>query len=232
VRKVLTPATPLTVVLVDLDGTIVDSARGITATLAYTLRRMGLPVPPPARLVEFVGPPIMDGFRDLAGLDPEQSITALEIYRERYAAQGAYDASVYPGMPEALRALSSAGLPLAIATSKPETQAARILEHFGLIDLFTVVAGASDDERRSEKADVIAWALGLLDDAGVDRSSPIMVGDRIHDVHGAAAHGIGTVFAEWGYGSPAEAGGSIAIARRPHDLPSVVLDGAGTSTAA
>jgi phosphoglycolate phosphatase len=228
----LTTATPFTVVLVDLDGTIVDSARGITATLAYTLRRMGLPVPPPSRLLEFVGPPIMDGFRDLAGLDPEQSITALQIYRERYASHGAFDAEVYPGMPEALRALGAAGLPIALATSKPETQAARILEHFGLIDLFAVVAGASDDERRSDKADVIAWALGLLDDARIDRSLPVMVGDRIHDVHGAAAHGIGTVFADWGYGSPAEASGAVAIAGRPHDLPGVVLRGAGASTAA
>jgi phosphoglycolate phosphatase len=226
------PATPFTVVLVDLDGTIVDSARGITATLAYTLRRMGLPVPPPARLLEFVGPPIMDGFRDLAGLDPEQSLTALEIYRERYATQGAFDAEVYPGMPEALRALRSAGLPLALATSKPETQATRILEYFGLIDLFTVVAGASDDERRSDKADVIAWGLGLLDDVDVDRSSPIMVGDRIHDVDGAAEHGIGTVFAEWGYGGPAEASGAVALARSPRELPDVVLRRAGTSTAA
>jgi phosphoglycolate phosphatase len=232
VPRMLTTPTSFTVVLVDLDGTIVDSARGITATLAYTLRRMGLPVPPPSRLLEFVGPPIMDGFRDLAGLDPEQSVTALGIYRERYAARGAFDAEVYPGMPEALHALRASGLPLALATSKPENQAARILEHFGLIDLFTVVAGASDDERRSEKADVITWALAQLDDAGVDRSLPVMVGDRIHDVEGAAAHGIGTVFAEWGYGSPAEASGAIAVAPRPHDLASVVLRGEGTSTAA
>jgi phosphoglycolate phosphatase len=228
----MTPPTSFTVVLVDLDGTIVDSARGITATLAYTLRRMGLPVPPPSRLLEFVGPPIMDGFRDLAGLDPEQSLTALGIYRERYAARGAFDAEVYPGMPEALHALRASGLPLALATSKPESQAARILEHCGLIDLFTVVAGASDDERRSEKADVITWALAQLDDAGVDRSLPVMVGDRIHDVEGAGAHGIGTVFAEWGYGSPAEASGAIAVAQRPHDLADVVLRGEGTSTAA
>jgi phosphoglycolate phosphatase len=135
-------------------------------------------------------------------------------------------------MPEALRALRDAGMPLALATSKPETQAARILDHFGLIDLFEVVAGASDDERRSEKADVIAWALGLLDDAGVDRAAPVMVGDRIHDVHGAAVHGIGTVFAEWGYGSPAEASGAVAVARRPDDLPGVLLRRAGASTAA
>jgi phosphoglycolate phosphatase len=229
---VLRTATPFTVVLLDLDGTIMDSARGITSTLAYTLRRMGLPVPAPARLIEFVGPPIMDGFRDLAGLDPQQSIEALAIYRDRYASQGAFDAEPYPGVAEALRALHRMGLPLALATSKPESQAARILEYFGFAPLFAVVAGASDDERRSEKADVVAWALEQLDAAGIDRSAPVMVGDRIHDVEGAAVHGIGTVFAEWGYGSPEEASGAIAIARRPRDLPGVLLRGAGSSTAA
>ena len=228
----LSTATPFTVALLDLDGTIMDSARGITATLSYTLRSMGLPVPPPGRLVEFVGPPIMDGFRDLAGLDPEQSLEALAIYRARYAAHGAFDAEPYPGIVEALGRLHRAGLPLALATSKPESQAVRILEHFGLAGLFTVVAGASDDERRSEKADVITWALGLLDAAGVDRSLPVMVGDRIHDVQGAGVHGIGTVFVEWGYGSPEEASGAIAIVRRPRDLPGVLLRGADTSSAA
>ena len=73
---------PFSVALVDLDGTVMDSARGITATLDHVLRRMGVPVPPPSRLLEFVGPPIMDGFRDLVGLDPEQSVRALELYRE------------------------------------------------------------------------------------------------------------------------------------------------------
>jgi phosphoglycolate phosphatase len=213
---------PFTVVLVDLDGTIMDSAPGITATLTRTLERMGLPVPPPSRLVEFVGPPILDGLRDLAGLDPEQSQTALTLYRTEYGETGAFDARPYPGIREALEAIRATGPTLAVATSKPERQAKRILVHFGLDDLFAVVAGASDDETRSEKADVITWALGLLTDAGVDTSRPVMIGDRIHDVEGAAQHGIPVVFAAWGYGDPAEAAGSIAVATSPADLPGIV----------
>ena len=213
---------PFTVVLVDLDGTIMDSAPGITATLTRTLERMGLPVPPPSRLVEFVGPPILDGLRDLAGLDPEQSQTALTLYRTEYGETGAFDARPYPGIREALEAIRATGPTLAVATSKPERQAKRILDHFGLDDLFAVVAGASDDETRSEKADVITWALGLLTDTGVDTSRPVMIGDRIHDVEGAAQHGIPVVFAAWGYGDPAEAAGSIAIASSPADLPGIV----------
>lgn len=213
---------PFTVVLVDLDGTIMDSAPGITATLTRTLERMGLPVPPPSRLVEFVGPPILDGLRDLAGLDPAQSQRALKLYRADYGDIGAFDARPYPGIRKALEAIRAAGPTLAVATSKPEEQAKRILDHFGLADLFAVVAGASDDETRSEKADVITWALGLLTGAGVDTSRPVMIGDRIHDVEGAARHGIPVVFAGWGYGDPAEAAGTIAVASSPAELPGIV----------
>jgi phosphoglycolate phosphatase len=211
-----------TVVLVDLDGTIMDSAPGITATLSTTLTRMGLPVPHPSRLVEFVGPPILDGLRDLAGLDPEQSQEALVLYRQEYQRNGAFDAKPYPGMREALEALRQ-HLPLAVATSKPEVQAKRILEHFGLAGLFTVIAGASEDEVRSEKADVITWALALLAEAGVDVRRPVMIGDRTHDVEGAAEHGIPAVFVEWGYGAPEEAAGAAAIAARPEVLPGLLL---------
>jgi phosphoglycolate phosphatase len=213
---------PFTVVLVDLDGTIMDSAPGITATLTRTLERMGLPVPHPSRLVEFVGPPILDGLRDLAGLDPEQSQTALALYRTQYQETGAFDARPYDGVREALEAIRATGKPLAIATSKPEIQAKRILAHFGLADLFVVIAGASEDETRSEKADVITWALELLRAAGIDTSRPVMIGDRIHDVEGAAQHGIPVVFAAWGYGDPAEAAGAFAIARTPGDLAEIV----------
>jgi len=216
---------PFSVVLVDLDGTMVDSAPGITSTLAETLVELGLPTPPPSRLLEFVGPPIMDGFRDVVGLDQEESVRALAVYRARYRERGAFDAAVYPGVRGALEAIRATGVPLAVATSKPETQAERILEHFGLADLFVVVAGASDDEVRSEKADVITWCLQLLREAGVDASAPVMVGDRVHDVRGAAVHGIPTLFAGWGYGSPAEAAGTLGIADTPDDLPALVAAG-------
>jgi phosphoglycolate phosphatase len=213
---------PFSVVLVDLDGTIMDSAPGITATLTRTLERMGLPVPPPGRLIEFVGPPILDGLRDLAGLDAEQSQEALTLYRAEYRATGAFDATPYPGMREALAAIRDAGLPLAVATSKPELQARRILAHFDLDDLFLVIAGASEDEKRSEKADVITRALALLTEAGIDVSRPVMVGDRIHDIEGAAHHGIPSVYAAWGYGDPAEAAGAFAVADEPAALPPIV----------
>ncbi|MFD1720470.1 HAD hydrolase-like protein [Amnibacterium endophyticum] len=213
---------PSTVALIDLDGTIVDSARGITSTLAAVLADLGAPVPPPARLLEFVGPPILDGLRDVVGVEGEAAQRVLAAYRSRYRADGAFDAEPYPGVREALTTIGRR-VPLAVATSKPETIATRILEHFGLADLFVVIAGASDDESRSRKAEVIERALDLLRAAGVDTARPIMVGDRSHDVEGAAEHGIPTVVAGWGYGAPEEHAGAVAVAATPYDLPSLVL---------
>lgn len=202
---------PYTAVLFDLDGTIVDSAPGITATLAATFRELGRPVPPPAELLTYVGPPILDSFRDLAGFDEETSHQALEIYRRIYISKGVFDATVYPGMPEALRAVRDAGPALSLATSKPERPARTVLEHFDLVRYFDELTGASADETRSAKPDVIAEALRRLADRGADLSNPVMVGDRVHDVEGAGEHGIPTVFVTWGYGAPAEQAGAVAV---------------------
>ena len=98
-----------------------------------------------------------------------------------------------------------------------------MLDHYDLTKYFDVIAGASDDETRSAKADVIEEALRRLTAIGADVSNPVMVGDRIHDVEGAAAHGVPTIFVEWGYGSPAEQVGAVAVAETPADLRSLLL---------
>lgn len=206
------------VVLFDLDGTIMDSAPGIIASLAHTFREMGRPVPSDASLLRWVGPPILDSFRDFAGFDEATSERALTIYRAHYRRQGALDAAVYPGMADLLRAVHRAGIPTSLATSKPESQARPIVDHFGLLEYLDETAGASDDELLSTKADVVAEALRRLALRGVDLSRPVMVGDRHHDIEGAAEHGIPTIAVSWGYGSPSEWGEAVAVADSPDDL--------------
>ncbi len=203
-------ASPYSCILFDLDGTIVDSAPGITATLAYTFEQLGLPVPSPAELVAYVGPPILDSFRERGGFTTAEAEHALTIYRPRYLSTGVFDATVYPGIPDVLRRIHGSGIPLTTATSKPETPTTMILEHYDLRRYFDVITGASDDEVRSAKADVVEEALRRLDARGDDVSRPVMIGDRHHDVEGAATHGVPTIFVRWGYGSPAEEVGAIA----------------------
>jgi phosphoglycolate phosphatase len=210
-------------ILFDLDGTIVDSAPGITATLAYTFERLGLPIPTPAELVAYVGPPILDSFRDLAHLTPEEADHALSIYRVQYLKAGVFDATVYPGIPQLLRHIHESGVPLSLATSKPEKPSTLILEHYDLLKYFDILTGASEDEVRSAKADVVEEALKRLTAIGADISRPVMVGDRHHDVVGAAARDVPTIFVRWGYGSRAEEVGAIGVATDAEGLDALLF---------
>jgi phosphoglycolate phosphatase-like HAD superfamily hydrolase len=123
---------------------------------------------------------------------------AIAAYRADYTTRGWSMNSVFDGIPALLDDLRTAGVRLAVATSKAEPTARRIIEHFGLDGHFEVVAGASIDGARSSKADVLGHALAQL---GPLPERVLMVGDRRHDVEGAAAHGIDTVVVEWGYGA-------------------------------
>ena len=134
---------PYSCILFDLDGTIADSAPGITASLGYMLEQLGLPVPGPEELRAWVGPPILDSFRDQAGMTPTESAVALAIYRDHYLAHAGTGSPIFPGIPAVLKAIHAAGVPLALATSKPEFPASIILDHGNLTSYFRVISGSS-----------------------------------------------------------------------------------------
>jgi phosphoglycolate phosphatase len=101
-----------------------------------------------------------------------------------------------------------------------------VLDHYGLTRYFDEVTGASADEVRSKKADVVAEALRRLYLRDADISAPVMIGDRIHDIEGAAVHDVPTIFVTWGYGAPAESAGAIAVADDADQLLALLgLDG-------
>src|SRR5690606_4278394 len=98
-----------------------------------------------------------------------------------------------------------------------------ILEHYDLLQYFDVVTGASEDEVRSAKKDVVEEALKRLTAIGADISRPVMVGDRIHDVHGAWEHDVPTIYVRWGYGAPAEEVGTIGAASSTDELRALLF---------
>lgn len=212
-----------TCVLFDLDGTLADSAPGITSTLGLMFKELGMPIPAPAELVKYVGPPILDAFHDFAGMSGEKAQRALDIYRRFYLENGTKGVTIYPGIPGLLRSLHRSHLTISLATSKPEKPALRLLDSANLTRYFDVITGASIDETRSAKADVVAEALRRLEKSGADVSRPVMVGDRDYDVDGAAANQVPTIFVEWGYGSPAESVGAIAAASTAAELKKLLL---------
>lgn len=222
------PRSPYSCVLWDVDGTIADATPGIFPRLHEVFASYGLPAPDPASLPLWVGPPMFESFRHLGGMGPEQAQEALLRYRE-LAARDGYAASVeiYPGVAEMIRDVAAAGIPQSTASTKPENQVIAILEHHDLIGSFTAVAGARSGVigQSDGKAQVIGWALDRLKAAGADVSAPVLIGDRHHDVEGAAEHGVPVIFSEWGFGAPEEGDGASFRAASADDLRVLLLAG-------
>lgn len=210
-------------VLLDLDGTLTDSAPGILPAVAHAYRSLGLAVPPDDVLRGFIGPPITTSF-GAHGVPPGRMDAAVAAYRAAYEAHGMSAAEVYPGIPDALRRLRAAGCRLVVATSKPEVYATRVCAGNGLAGLVDGLHGATLDESRSTKGLVVAAALRSAG-PDVDAARTLMVGDREHDVRGAAEHGLRCLGVTWGYGGADELcrAGAVALVDAVAALPDAVL---------
>ncbi len=210
------------VILFDLDGTLTDSGPGIMNAAAYAMEHYGLRHDPET-LRRFVGPPLLDSFRDYCGFDRKKCEEAIWVFREYYEPKGIFENSVYPGVPEMLETLLAAGKRLALATSKLDSAAVRVLEHFDLAKYFELAAGSLADNTRTRKAEVVAYVLETL---GVtDKKRALMVGDREHDVLGARENGLDCLGVLYGYGDAAElsGAGAIALAATPQETAELIL---------
>lgn len=188
-------------ILFDFDGTIADSSEGVFMCVLYALENMGRPLPGRDELRKFIGPPLRESFSRRCGMTPEETERAVELYRRMYSDTGILKCRVYDGVEKLLSDLRAKGFILAVATSKPEVYARRILDHFGLSRYFTYIAGAEFSGARTDKPAVIEYALKSL---GADASEAIMIGDRFHDVEGAHRFGVKCVGVLWGFGSREE----------------------------
>ncbi|WP_300017665.1 HAD-IA family hydrolase [Pseudonocardia sp.] len=207
--------------LLDLDGTLVDSAALITGHLSAALATIGV-TRSPRELLPLVGPPFEIALPAL-GLTAEQTVEVIDAYRATYDAVAATETPLYPGIPALLDRLG--GLRLAVATSKPERVARRIVDGVGITGHFVLVGGADQPAGRLGKAAVVGSVLQRL---GLDpaREQVLMVGDRHHDVDGAAAHGVRTVGVAWGYAQPGELTGALKVASDVDELADLLIDDA------
>ena len=206
-------------ILFDLDGTICDSGEGIINCAIHALQHFGCTIPSRQELRSFVGPPLKDSFLRY-GIPEEKTDEAVAVYRSRYLPIGRFENHPYPGIRELLQKLKADGHRLYVATSKLESTAVEILQHFALAEYFTGIFGASEDETRSTKSQVIQY---LLETVGHPENM-VMVGDTAYDVIGARQHGINTIGVAWGYGDirEMEAAGAAAIAHTMEELYSLL----------
>lgn len=214
-------------ILFDLDGTVTKSGPGIVNSVRYALKKMGKPELSEETLEKFVGPPLAQSMMRYAGMTEQEAKEAILCYREYYTTKGIYENSVYPGVEEMLKRLKDAGLILALATSKPEVFAGQILDYFHLSPYFSFVCGASLDEKRVEKAEVIAYALQTMGVGEEQKKEVLMVGDRENDILGAKENGLDALGVLYGYGNrkELEEAGACAIAATAGEAAALILQG-------
>jgi phosphoglycolate phosphatase len=201
----------------DLDGTLTDPKIGITRSIQYALDKLGHPaIPSEDELTWCIGPPLRGSFTKLLGHEHSSDL-AVSLYRERFADIGIFENNLYAGIPDILIALARPDRRLFVATSKPVVFAEQIIDHFGLRSHFERVFGSELDGTRSDKTDLLKYAL---QETSVDPSRAIMIGDRSHDIIGARNNGMNAIGVLYGYGSKEELteAGALHVCARPRGL--------------
>jgi phosphoglycolate phosphatase len=192
------------VVLLDLDGTLIDSEPGVQAAVRHALRTGFNIDPTQAQLEEFMGPPLSDVLPRVFGLtETADEERFFELFCAVYFHGMEYDFDLYPGMLGLIDELASAGVVIALATAKPAESAERILKHAEIVDRFTFVAGSASDGSRQDKVDVLEHTfMNMQANASTHRIA--MIGDRALDLHAARAHGVDGIAVYWGYAPQGE----------------------------
>ena len=213
-------------ILFDLDGTLTDPKIGITTCVQYALHKMGIEEPDPDRLEPFIGPPLMDSFREFYGMNEEEAVRAVEYYRERFSTVGLFENEVYSGIPELLARLKKDGRKLAIASSKPTVYVKKILEYFSINEYFDIIVGSELDGTRCRKEEVVEEALEQLSaDDKFRKTDAVMIGDRKFDIEGAKAHQIPSIGVNYGYAADNELveAGADCVVGNVKELSEVLL---------
>ncbi len=217
------------IILFDLDGTIIDQGLGITNSVMYALEKFNIKVESREELYKFVGPPLHKSFEDFYGFSNEKAMQAVEYYREYYKDKGIYETAIYNDIENVLKELKANNKIIALATSKPQFFSKKILDFLNISSYFDVIAGSNLDGTRTDKAEVIEYAIKQCKDLinyNVDMSQIVIVGDRKHDVIGAQTVGIDSLGVLYGYGSEEEivSVGATYIAASPQNITELLLN--------
>lgn len=210
-------------IMFDLDGTLTNPFIGITSSVAYALESFGIHEDDLNKLTCFIGPPLRESFSTYYGFNQQDTLRAVEKYRERYTKIGLYENEVVEGAVELLKTLRDAGKTIILATSKPLILAEKILKHYDLYKYFDYVDGADMNFQREEKWEVMQHAL---DENNIHNlAKVVMIGDRKHDIIGSQKVGVDCIGVMVGFGSYEELYeyGANYIVEKLLDVLSIVM---------
>lgn len=208
-------------VLFDLDGTVSESAGGIRKSLEYAITSLKKPLPNLDDYTLYIGPPLIDTFKNICGFSDEDCQSGMVLYRDFYNEKGKYINKLYSGIENVLKILKANGVKTAVCSSKYEKFAEEIISILGVSNYFDVVCGSSFDGSRKDKKDLIPYAVESLGgDFLKDRDKTVMLGDTYFDARGARLCGVDFVGVEYGYGSKKqmEDEGAEVFAKTPEDI--------------
>lgn len=209
-------------ILFDLDGTLIDSSEGITRSAQYALAHYGIDEPDLKKIYFFIGPPLVYTFMEHYHFSKEKAVEAVAVYRERYHKIGIFECSLYPGVRECIEELKRQGYLIGMASSKPEESCRRILEHFGILELFDDVVGATMDGRIDTKEEVLNEVMRRWSD--IPREEMCLIGDTMFDIEGANKVGVPSIAVSFGFGDVDEMlkAGAKTVIDDLRELPDVV----------
>ena len=209
-------------VLLDLDGTLIDSYPGIRASCLAALRALGHEPDDNLDFRRFIGPPLEEILHHLLQSYGDDRVgEAVTAYRQHYGDKGYLGSVPYPGIGDALAEMKKAGLQLYLATSKRAVFARRILDHLDFAPYFAGIHGSVPNGELDHKPELLAH---ILTEHDLLPTQCLMVGDRRHDIAGAQAVGMRSLGVLWGYGSrdELEKAGANQLVASPADLAGTV----------
>ena len=189
---------PLTLVVFDVDGTLIDSQAHILTAMAAGFAAAGLAMPPAPMVLSIVGLSLPVAVARLVpDLDVARQDRIVEGYKASFASQRANDAApLYPGARDALARLSARDdVLLGVATGKSRRGLTKVLGAHDLEGLFVTVQTADDHPSKPHPAMVHA----ALDETGVPADRAVIVGDTTYDIEMGRAGGIHALGVAWGY---------------------------------
>ncbi|MBE2259956.1 MAG: phosphoglycolate phosphatase [Candidatus Accumulibacter sp.] len=190
-------------ILLDLDGTLIDTVLDLHAAANAMLRDLGRAAVSVDEVRSYVGRGIANLVkRVLAGSmvaaeDPAPPPpAALASFRQHYARENGRHAVLFPGVLDGLEGFRALGLPLGVITNKAEAFALPLLEHVGLAPFFKVVVSGDVLPRPKPDPMPLVWASGRL---GASPARVLMIGDSVHDFHAARAAACHVFLVPYGY---------------------------------
>lgn len=186
-----------TVILFDLDGTLIDSKEGVFRSLNYAFTKLGIKTQPESVLEKFIGPSLASVFCGEFSFSEEKTEEAVAYYREYYQQEGYLIGTLYQGIGQLLLDLKNQGKKIALATKKPEVFARKILKVFGIDSYFDVIKGSDLTDKSAHKAHILKNAMEAVKE---EKEMCIMVGDMKYDILAAKDTGMDSAGVLYGYG--------------------------------